>query len=1070
MIFESENKKTPQPKKKFQGSLEREIKKITPSESTVYKEVISIFKSFSDKFTDLFLVGGAVRDMVKYNKVNDFDFITPMLPYDVEQILSDLGFENINNGFKKYKKVDGGVSVESEFDKIKELEEGLKKNNKYVVEGHRPLVTATKTLEGKRWKFEISTYSKYLPPIVKDSKTIPMYEIYNRIIDEINNKDFTVNSLIMDERGYIYDYFQGSWDIHSKILKTVGNPVRRFEEEPRMMLRAIEFEMNRGYTLDLNTKKALQEVTFEGKVEMSPNVKNAALKNILSLKDGFITLYDYGIINDLLTHHSGNINQNVAKKYNALCNNFRELSKTNKNGIMTLFRYLLSRHISYNEKSKSIKKMVKKHGVKPEIAALTSYNRPFRLKETTIYNNIKIYSAIKTLMEGKEASWTSVLNTRKEIDAIVNSITYTKSKEQMYQLINTNFIPNFICISLLNGLKPKTVRKRVALYEKSFSEKYNYYFDNMEKATKHLEVCYGIGGRRSKPLIRNAITKAILSKDFISWKTILSDMSKKMKNANNILDIAGLGSGEFVNKKDSEFSMEHLIHHHVAPTIKGDISKVVATDNYKLVSAYDKFKLTIKGEFASDSGNKYYEQMQNDVEKLLTINNDTKSVSKIADEITTKYPRVFNELILEDSPFIYNSKGVQDYRSMILSKLNQFEQKKLFNLQKEYFETMNYYHQTFEDSLTQKDRGSLMSARDLYFDVFKDKDFYWNFYSENIRIDKKGNLRLQDAPSMESVKSFRDIDWFILNKYQFKHNNVIMDIRKRMNVLFEREDLNINVGNKREYRVFMDSAYDSLISKMEIDEQELLSKCRKILFEYDFKSIQRMVLTNKLQNLMKNKRNRDFIIDYILFGDSPSGAMMKIDYIRYMIDKGTNDPLQKNAHFMIGRWYGATFDYLDELDLDGMLFSEINSEYYTNFKTQFPMADIYGDTGKADDIVSIDKIQSFLRNNLFWDTKNLLGVIPAYYKKNNWFYYEDIVFDEEGKLTVIAPVVDSIYSLVQLYGQDWNKVARYYNTLSVSKMPMGMMTDSLAKYLFEQSIIKNAERNRRIKDLKKKKF
>jgi hypothetical protein len=254
------------------------------------------------------------------------------------------------------------------------------------------------------------------------------------------------------------------------------------------------------------------------------------------------------------------------------------------------------------------------------------------------------------------------------------------------------------------------------------------------------------------------------------------------------------------------------------------------------------------------------------------------------------------------------------------------------------------------------------------------------------------------------------------------------------------------------------------------DERELLNKCNIILFEYDFKSIQRMVLNNRLHNLMKNKNNRDFIIDYILFADSPSGAMMKIDYIRYMIETGITDPNQKNSHFLIGRWYGATFDYMDEINLSGKTFSEINSEYYEQFEKQFPMADLMGNTGYAEDISSIDKIQNFLRNSNFWETRNLMGVIPAYYKKNKWFYYEDVVIDSEGRLTVIAPVVDSINSLVQLYGKDWNKIARYYNILPISKMPMGLMTDKLAKYLYEQSIIKTANNNRRNRKKIKRKF
>ena len=74
--------------------------------------------------------------------------------------------------------------------------------------------------------------------------------------------------------------------------------------------------------------------------------------------------------------------------------------------------------------------------MKPEIAALVSYNRPFRLKDNTIFKNMKIYSAIKSLMDGKEVGWSYVLNARKDIDAIAQTFDSKKDKEQIYKLIN----------------------------------------------------------------------------------------------------------------------------------------------------------------------------------------------------------------------------------------------------------------------------------------------------------------------------------------------------------------------------------------------------------------------------------------------------------------------------------------------------------------------------------------------------------------------------------------------------------------------------------------------------------
>ena len=85
-------------------------------------------------------------------------------------------------------------------------------------------------------------------------------KIVDNFRDDAARRDFTINSLAMNSKGYITDYFGGMSDIHQGIVRTVGNPIDRFQEDHLRMMRAARFASIDGFRLDGETRRAIRKL------------------------------------------------------------------------------------------------------------------------------------------------------------------------------------------------------------------------------------------------------------------------------------------------------------------------------------------------------------------------------------------------------------------------------------------------------------------------------------------------------------------------------------------------------------------------------------------------------------------------------------------------------------------------------------------------------------------------------------------------------------------------------------------------------------------------------------------
>jgi poly(A) polymerase len=126
--------------------------------------------------------------------------------------------------------------------------------------------------------------------------------------DDLERRDFTVNAMAKDENGEIIDLFDGKMDIERMVLLTPLPPKETFDDDPLRILRAIRFEITKGFSLKY-LDYYINNYDYEGKmgVVSSERIREELLKcfkhdtmRTLDLLDNYPTLKRYIFENKLM--------------------------------------------------------------------------------------------------------------------------------------------------------------------------------------------------------------------------------------------------------------------------------------------------------------------------------------------------------------------------------------------------------------------------------------------------------------------------------------------------------------------------------------------------------------------------------------------------------------------------------------------------------------------------------------------------------------------------------------------------------------------------------------------------
>lgn len=174
------------------------------------ESAFKVLKKLNNNGFQAYIVGGYVRDSILNIDSNDIDITTNATPNEVKEI-----FDIKNSNGEKY------LSV---------------------------------VVNQDEYSFEVTTFRK---DISYSDHRHPVTEITNSLDEDLKRRDFTINALLMDANGKIYDYFQGLDDLKNKQIRSIGDPNIRFDEDSLRILRACHFTSKLGFDIEKNTFDAM---------------------------------------------------------------------------------------------------------------------------------------------------------------------------------------------------------------------------------------------------------------------------------------------------------------------------------------------------------------------------------------------------------------------------------------------------------------------------------------------------------------------------------------------------------------------------------------------------------------------------------------------------------------------------------------------------------------------------------------------------------------------------------------------------------------------------------------------
>ena len=176
------------------------------------QEIMSVIREYG---ATSYVVGGCVRDSILDRELHDWDICTSMLPGKLLVEFEEKGYRVIPTG----------------------LQHG----------------TITVHLNGSN--YEITTFRR--DGEYSDGRHPDTVEFTSDLIYDLERRDFTINAMAYNPEEGLVDPFNGCRDIQNRIIRCVGNPDDRFQEDGLRILRALRFSCQLNFVIDETTGRAM---------------------------------------------------------------------------------------------------------------------------------------------------------------------------------------------------------------------------------------------------------------------------------------------------------------------------------------------------------------------------------------------------------------------------------------------------------------------------------------------------------------------------------------------------------------------------------------------------------------------------------------------------------------------------------------------------------------------------------------------------------------------------------------------------------------------------------------------
>lgn len=220
------------------------------------KEVLEVFKKFSKKGFEIFAVGGAVRNLLLNKATTDWDFTTNAQPQEITSLFKDSYYDN------KF----GTVGV--------------------------PVKSLSSVFEITTYRSEFGYANHRHPDKIIWGKTLK---------EDLQRRDFTINALVFDGVK-IRDLLGGAEDLKNHLVRAVGKPSARFQEDALRMLRAVRIATELHFIIESDTFSAIQKNNRLLSKISQERIRDELIKILSSdyPADGILLLRNCGILTIIL--------------------------------------------------------------------------------------------------------------------------------------------------------------------------------------------------------------------------------------------------------------------------------------------------------------------------------------------------------------------------------------------------------------------------------------------------------------------------------------------------------------------------------------------------------------------------------------------------------------------------------------------------------------------------------------------------------------------------------------------------------------------------------------------------
>ncbi|MDO8429018.1 MAG: CCA tRNA nucleotidyltransferase [Candidatus Daviesbacteria bacterium] len=171
-----------------------------------------IMKKFSQADFQIYIVGGAVRDLLLGRSVTDWDFTTDAKPEEILKIFPEGFYDN------KFGTV--GIPFEDQI-------------------------------------FEVTTMRK--EGIYQDHRHPADVFWTDKIEEDLSRRDFTINAMALSLSGEVIDLFGGQEDLKNKLIRAVKDPTTRFQEDALRMIKVFRLVSQLEFEIEKETFESIKQ-------------------------------------------------------------------------------------------------------------------------------------------------------------------------------------------------------------------------------------------------------------------------------------------------------------------------------------------------------------------------------------------------------------------------------------------------------------------------------------------------------------------------------------------------------------------------------------------------------------------------------------------------------------------------------------------------------------------------------------------------------------------------------------------------------------------------------------------